>query len=83
MLKRIANRIAGLTMPLSDRRDYGVSEESEVLESKVAIVKKTPNVEEYCVLSKKNPSWSGGCYGSRERAEKRLEEVEMFKHMNS
>jgi len=36
---------------------------------------------EFCVKSENNPDWSGGCYPSREKANKRLEQVEMFKHM--
>ncbi|HKZ42214.1 MAG TPA: hypothetical protein VJ044_14720, partial [Candidatus Hodarchaeales archaeon] len=35
----------------------------------------------YCVKSPKNPDWSGGCYDTKEEAEDRLDEVEMFKHM--
>jgi hypothetical protein len=35
----------------------------------------------YCVKSEKNPGWSGGCYGDKGEAEKRLNQVEMFKHM--
>jgi hypothetical protein len=36
----------------------------------------------YEVKSEKNPNWSGGTYSSKEKAEERLKEVEMFKHMN-
>jgi len=39
--------------------------------------------DEWCVRSRKNPSWSGGCYPTKEQAEKRLQQVEMFKHMDS
>ena len=35
----------------------------------------------YEVKSSKNKDWSGGTYSTREEAEKRLKEVEMFKHM--
>jgi len=35
----------------------------------------------YCVKSPKNKDWSGGCYPSKGEAEKRLNQVEMFKHM--
>jgi hypothetical protein len=45
-----------------------------------AVVKKTPG-KGYCVKSEKNPDWSGGCYPTKAKAEKRLDEVEMFKHM--
>jgi hypothetical protein len=37
----------------------------------------------YCVKSEKNPDWSGGCYDSKQEAQGRLNEVEMFKHMKS
>lgn len=36
----------------------------------------------YCVKSKSNPKWSGGCYDTKEEAEERLGQVEMFKHMS-
>lgn len=36
----------------------------------------------YCVKSKSNPDWSGGCYDTKEEAESRLKQVEMFKHMS-
>lgn len=36
----------------------------------------------FCVKSEKNPKWSGGCYGTKGEAEKRLGQVEMFKAMN-
>ena len=35
----------------------------------------------YCVKSKSNQDWSGGCYESKGAAEERLKQVEMFKHM--
>jgi hypothetical protein len=35
----------------------------------------------YCVKSPKNKDWSGGCYPSEGEAKKRLNQVEMFKHM--
>lgn len=35
----------------------------------------------YCVKSPKNKDWNGGCYPSKGEAEKRLQQVEMFKHM--
>jgi len=36
----------------------------------------------YEVKSPKNSTWSGGTYNTKEDAEKRLKEVEMFKHMD-
>ena len=52
--------------------------------SKFAYVKKIKEKgkTKYEVKSKKNPDWSGGIYTSKEEAEKRLKEVEMFKHMH-
>jgi hypothetical protein len=47
--------------------------------SKVAIVRKTPNKNEWCVKSENNPDWSGGCYPSKAQANKRLSEVEAAK----
>ncbi|MFZ4795847.1 MAG: hypothetical protein ACOYMA_00040 [Bacteroidia bacterium] len=35
----------------------------------------------YVVKSEKNPDWKGGTYSSKSAAEKRLAEVEMFKHI--
>ena len=35
----------------------------------------------YCVKSEKNPDWSGGCYETKAEAEKRLQQVEMFKSL--
>src|SRR5512135_2244164 len=35
----------------------------------------------YCVKSEHNKDWSGGCYPSHGEAEKRLKQVEKFKHM--
>lgn len=47
--------------------------------NKIAII-----VEEngkFCVRSPKNKKWNGGCFYTRAAAEKRLAEVEAFKHM--
>jgi hypothetical protein len=43
-------------------------------------IKKTPG-KGYCVKSEKNSDWSGGCYPSKGKAKKRLQQVEQFKHM--
>jgi hypothetical protein len=48
-------------------------------EEKKAIVRKEKG-KGYCVKSPDNPDWSGGCYPSKGEAEKRLHEVEYFKH---
>jgi len=34
---------------------------------------------QYCVRSPNNPKWNGGCFDSKEKAEKRLKQVEFFK----
>jgi len=43
-------------------------------------IKKTKG-KGYCVKSKDSPDWSGGCYPTKGEAQKRLNQVEMFKHM--
>lgn len=45
-----------------------------------AFIKKTKGGK-YEVKSKSNPEWSGGTYDTKEEAEERLSQVEMFKHM--
>ncbi len=35
---------------------------------------------QYCVHSESNSDWSGGCYDTKEEANKRLQQVEFFKH---
>jgi len=35
----------------------------------------------YEVKSPKNDDWSGGTFSSKDKAKKRLQEIEMFKHM--
>jgi predicted RNA-binding Zn-ribbon protein involved in translation (DUF1610 family) len=49
-------------------------------DDRVSYIKKTPG-KGYCVKSKSSPDWSGGCYPTKGEAEKRLDQVEMFKHM--
>ncbi len=44
-----------------------------------SVVRKTPG-KGYCVKSEKNPDWNGGCFPSKGEAEKRLNQVEYFKH---
>lgn len=51
---------------------------SDVVE---AVIRKVGN--EWCVKSPSNPSWNGGCYGSKEKAQKRLKQIEFFKHKGS
>ncbi len=75
----IAARVsASLSQPLSERRDYGDGEEGP--QEQTGVVKKVPG-KGYCVKSEKHPDWSGGCYPSKAKAKKRLNQVEMFKHM--
>ena len=81
----LASRVASkyLTSTLSRRvaEKYLESlQESESSTDRSAYIKKVPG-KGYCVKSKKNPDWSGGCYPTKEKAEKRLTQVEMFKHM--
>jgi hypothetical protein len=47
----------------------------------IGYIEETNN--KYEVKSKKNPNWSGGTYNTKEEAEKRLGQVEMFKHMKT
>lgn len=80
---RIAARVAN---SLSDRPDYGESDAAlprGAEETNVSVVEKTPDKNEWCVKSEKNPDWSGGCYESKGKAENRLNQVEMFKHMKA
>lgn len=78
---RIATRLA--TSPLSDRPDYGSNSNVAVPRGITSDIVKTRGEDEWCVVSPKNETWSGGCFGSEERAEDRLSEVEMLKHINS
>ena len=86
-MMKIAARISGIrlafmTMPLSDRPDYGHGDAALPRgEEKVSFIRKTPNKEEYCVYSENNEDWSGGCYPSKSKAESRLKQVETMKHM--
>ena len=45
---------------------------------KEAVIRKEKG--EYCVRSPDNPDWNGGCYQSKGEAERRLKQVEWFKH---
>jgi len=55
-----------------------ISPRSVVARFKEAVIRKEKG--QYCVRSPDNGSWSGGCYDSKGEAEKRLEQVEWFKH---
>lgn len=60
-----------------------INEEAVAEISKEAYIStsKSDGKTKYTVRSEKNPNWRGGTYSSRAAAEKRLAEVEMFKHM--
>jgi hypothetical protein len=57
-----------------------VSQEQQSQQEQVGYIKHEKG-KGYCVKSEKNSDWSGGCYPSKGEAEKRLNQVEMFKHM--
>lgn len=59
---------------------FNVSCNDETNLKKEARIVKTPNKEEYRILSEKGKHL--GTYKSRKQAEKRLKQIEMFKHMN-
>lgn len=73
---------------LSERPDYGtgdaaVPRDDSVAQSEHQGFIKHVKGKGYCVKSPKNPDWSGGCYPTKAEAEKRLSQVEAFKHMNA
>lgn len=72
-----------LLSPLSERRDYGSEGGPSVPrgEERIAFIEYDFSKGKYCVLSPDNPDWSAGCYEDREEAEKRLKQVEFFKHI--
>lgn len=39
--------------------------------------------DEWCVRSPDNPDWNGGCFSTKEKAKKRLKQVEHFKRNKS
>jgi len=48
---------------------------------KIAVIRKTPNKNEWCVKSKKGKNL--GCYNSEKKAKERLRQVEYFKRQGS
>jgi len=48
-------------------------------QSKAIVRKDGPSDKPYCIYSKDGKNL--GCYSSKDSAEKRLKEIEMFKHM--
>lgn len=88
----IASAIADVADQCDERYLYKEADElTSILDllTKIAEVNKEAYIQstkqdgktKYKVKSEKNPNWNGGIYSSRSAAEKRLAEVEMFKHM--
>ena len=75
---RVAQENPGLMSPAPPK--VVAQQEQEAQQEQVSYIKHEKG-KGYCVKSKKNPSWSGGCYPTKAEAEKRLKDVEMFKHM--
>jgi len=76
-MSRDKSRIASaFRLPQIALQVAGLDESDE----RVSYIKKEPG-KGYCVKSKDSPDWSGGCYPSKSEAQKRLNQVEMFKHM--
>jgi hypothetical protein len=50
-------------------------------EEHLSVIKKEKG--QYCVRSPNSPDWNGGCFDSKGEAEKRLKQVEYFKHKDS
>jgi len=50
----------------------------EATEERTAYIKKEKG--KWCVKSKNNPDWSGGCYDTKKEAEERLKQVEAAKY---
>jgi hypothetical protein len=69
--KRIASAFCFAEMAL---RVAGI----EAAEERTAYIKKEKG--KWCVKSKHNPDWSGGCYDTKKEAEERLKQVEAAKH---
>jgi len=55
--------------------------ESNASLNKSSRIRKTPNKNEWCVIAESGRSM--GCYDSKKKAEERLKQVEMFKHMKA
>lgn len=69
-IANIAFRVAGL--------DETASEEETSSQEQVGKIVKEG--DKWCVKSEHNSDWSGGCYDTKKKAEKRLRQVEYFKH---
>jgi len=79
---RIASRLAqeNPEMPIDASHDIVGQQEQQGQLEQQGYIKKTKG-KGYCVKSEKSPSWNGGCYETKGEAKKRLNQVEMFKHM--
>jgi len=73
-LQPIADELTSLILMLSK---FGETNKQAYIE-KI----KEDGETKYEVKSPKNPNWSGGKFLTKEKAKKRLSEVEMFKHIN-
>jgi hypothetical protein len=56
----------------------GIAARVAATTERVAYIKEEKG--QYCVRSKNNPKWSGGCYDTKGEAEERLKQVEAAKH---
>jgi hypothetical protein len=59
----------------------GLLKTAEIYTNSYIKPKKQKGKTVYEVKSPKNDDWSGGTFPTKEKAEKRLKEVEMFKHI--
>jgi len=65
---------------LTEALDFLVKVANINKEAYIEQVKQKGNTK-YVVRSEKNPDWKGGTFSSKDAAKKRLQQVEMFKHM--
>ena len=88
----IINALADVADQCDERALYKEADElTSILNfiTKIAEINKEAYIQQtkskgktkYVVRSEKSPNWHGGTYASRSEAEKRLAEVEMFKHI--
>lgn len=60
---------------------FGESVTKSASFSRESVIRKTPDKDEWCVYSEKGRSF--GCYPSKPQAEKRLQQIEYFKHQDT
>jgi len=70
-------RIHRLPVPFLHMDTYKIAKRMAQINRLSKIVKKG---NKWCVKSENNPDWNGGCFDTKEEAQKRLREVEYFKH---